>query len=183
MSLREFSKARTALMIVVLALIAAPLQAQQVCPAGLVESTPTDRFTLHDNGTVSDPVTGLMWRRCTHGQSYEASTNSCTGSITNLNWQSALQAAGASDFAGHEDWRVPNVKELASLIEFACEEPAINLTAFPDTPSGDSPQYWTATIAPWGTSVFRVLFFRGAMGNGPASESSGRAARFVRDLD
>lgn len=165
--------------------LAANLEAQaqeQVCPTGLSPTTPDGRFDIHDNGTVTDVETGLMWRRCTHGQVYDHGTSSCTGTITNLNWQSALQAAEASNFAGHEDWRMPNVKELASLIEFACEIPAINLTVFPNTPAGGSPDYWTATVGGWGTSVWRVLFNTGALSTGGPSTSAGRTARFVRDL-
>lgn len=158
-------------------------QADQTCPAGMMPTTPTDRFELHDNGTVSDPVTGLMWRRCIHGQSYDDVTNSCTGTITNLNWQDALQAAVASDYADYTDWRMPNVKELASLIEFACESPAINLTVFPNTPSFGSPDYWTASVTPWGTGVWRVLFPRGALSTGASTTVNGRAARFVRDME
>ena len=183
MDAQPFKRKKTPLLLALAAALFASIsQAQQICPPGLTPTTPTDRFQIHDDGTVSDPVTGLMWRRCTHGQVYDHGTSSCTGTITNLNWQSALQAAEASSFADHNDWRMPNVKELASLIEFACEAPAINLTVFPNSPSGGSPDYWTSTVGGWGTSAWRVLFFRGALGSDSPGTVAGRAARFVRDL-
>lgn len=43
---------------------------------------------------------------------------------------------------GYEDWRLPNSKELASLVEYACFAPAISVEAFPDTPSAS---FWTNT--------------------------------------
>lgn len=170
-------------LVLIVGFAATAAQADQICPAGMMPTTPTERFELHDDGTVSDPVTGLMWQRCIHGQSYNAATNSCTGTITNLNWQDSLQAAVASDYADYTDWRMPNVKELASLIEHACEQPAINLTVFPDTPGG-TPDYWTGSVAPWGTSVWRVVFSRGFLSTSPPTgQLAGRAARFVRDME
>ncbi len=111
---------------------------------GAFQSSTPDR-QLQDNAdfTVTDLATGLMWQQCSLGQE---ATAECTGSATTYNWQGALQAADALNaqggLAGHADWRLPNVKELRSLVDESCIEPAINETRFPNTPPA---QYWTST--------------------------------------
>jgi hypothetical protein len=52
-----------------------------------------------------------------------------------LSWGGALRQAEASTFAGYKDWRVPNGKELQSLVEVQCYAPAITLSVFPNDPS------------------------------------------------
>jgi RimJ/RimL family protein N-acetyltransferase len=92
---------------------------------------------------VLDTKTGLVWQRCSLGQSWDGT--SCVGHPFSYSWQSAFQAA--RDQKG--GWRLPNVKELHSLIEVACNDPSINETIFP---ASFSPiheywdwEYWTAT--------------------------------------
>lgn len=92
---------------------------------------PDTRYTDHGDGTVSDIATGLMWAKCSVGQS----ETDCVGDAATLNWQGALEAASSSTLAGHSDWRLPNIKELASLAALDRYGTAINTTAFPNTPS------------------------------------------------
>ena len=42
----------------------------------------------------------------------------------------------------HDGWRVPNIKELHSIVEVSCRSPAINETIFPDA---ESDYFWTAS--------------------------------------
>lgn len=103
------------------------------------------RYQPHGDGTVTDIVTGLMWKKCSEGLSGE---DCATGTIGEYTWKDAMeQAKSANDnrFAGYSDWRVPNIKELYSLIAFNKACPAINLTLFPRTSDG---WYWTSTPAP-----------------------------------
>jgi hypothetical protein len=108
-------------------------------------TTPTSQFTQHDNGTVTDNATRLIWMRCSLGQTWNGST--CEGNAIQYNWQDALLAAQAENFASFDDWRLPNVKELASIVELACYQPAINLTIFPEPTDSTETQYvyWTST--------------------------------------
>ena len=128
--------ALTCLLTLLLSTVAA--HAAQLCePANIPASTPTSQFTIHDIGTtVTDNKTGLMWKRCSEGQDWNGST--CTGIAAIYTWQTALQQVqninGTGGFAGKKDWRVPNIKELASLVEVQCSSPAINMTVFPETP-------------------------------------------------
>ncbi len=92
------------------------------------------------NGTLLDTKTGWLWKKCSEGQS----GTGCTGSSLQYTRQQALEKAKSVNnegFAGYKDWRVPTVKELASIVERQCIRPAINLTLFPNTPSDI---FWTS---------------------------------------
>lgn len=109
----------------------------QTCSSSITPTTPDSRYQDNGNGTVSDLHTGLMWQRCSVGQS----ASNCTDSAIPYTWDWALQYPqtlnSLGGFAGFSDWRLPNSKELESLVEEACHSPAINLTHFPNTPSSD----------------------------------------------
>ena len=117
-------------------LFAAALSAQICKYESIPESTPTDRFTINGNSVV-DNITNLEWQRCRLGATWDGSgcpDDGISGNDDDYNWQQALEAAESNDLNGHNDWRVPNIKELASIIEDACTAPNINLEVFPDTP-------------------------------------------------
>ena len=99
------------------------------CAPNMTASNPDADYTDHADGTVTHVPTGLMWKRCAEGQSWTGST--CTGTESYHTWAQALTQAGASSFAGHGDWRLPNYKELLSLVEECRNDPAINDTVFP----------------------------------------------------
>ena len=102
-------------------------------------STPNTRYIDHSNGTVTDSKTGLMWMKCSLGQS----GNDCaTGGTNTYNWQEALVTADGYSFAGYTDWRLPNIKELRSIVEQRCYDPSINLDVFPATPISN---VWSAS--------------------------------------
>ena len=150
--------------------IVAPLQAQ-TCNALIESSTPASRYTLNADGTAVDKRTGLMWMRCSLGQTWDGTT--CAGNAVTFNWQTALLFAEAASFAGHEDWYLPNVKELSSLTESACYEPAVNETAFPVTPNS---YYWSSTAE--ASDAWIVFSQEGS--NALLPKSSGAALRLVR---
>ncbi|MBS4096736.1 MAG: DUF1566 domain-containing protein [Sulfuricella sp.] len=104
-------------------------------------------FTDNGDGTVTDSVTGLMWDKCTWGQTNNADCSG--GSVVNWNtWAQALAraaTANGSAYKGHGDWRLPNIKELESLLKIdATSSPTIDTTAFPNTPSSSS-YFWSST--------------------------------------
>lgn len=104
-------------------------------------SKPDNIYTDHGDGTVTDNETGLMWKKCTLG----LSGNDCSiGSIRYRPWGGALTTANSNSDHGYDDWRLPNIKELASLIENACNDPAINESIFPNTPSVS---FWASSPA------------------------------------
>lgn len=119
--------------------------AHAACTAGiaaenLAESTPGADFHGFDDGTVAHLKTGLIWKRCAEGQSWNGAH--CDGTSQLVSWGGALQLSVQASDAGAVDWRVPNRKELESLVEFCGHSPAINLVQFPDTPAE---RFWTST--------------------------------------
>jgi len=93
-------------------------------------SWPDPRFTDNGNGTMTDTLTGLMWEK--------------TPSIVKGLWIDALNPANDLLLAGYSDWRLPNRKELWSLLNFESSDTAawLNEQGF----SGiQSDYYWSST--------------------------------------
>jgi len=161
-------------------MFASPAIAIQVCKASITPSAPDNRYEVHTDGTVSDLRTGLMWQQCPVGQS---GADCATGTAQVFSWDLALQYLAASNAAGgmanHSDWRLPNIKELQSLIEVSCYDPAINLNIFPNEPGL---YHWSSTPKEdaFGGDAFALTFFNGV----PFAfiRGSNRPIRLVRDI-
>ena len=141
--------------------------AMAACP-----SWPTaTRFKISADGTeVTDTRTNLIWARCSVGQTWSGTT--CTGTASTLTHEAALTTAQA-----RSGWRLPNVKELASLADRGCQSPAIDVTAFPNTSSA---VYWASSpIVGDGTKAWGVNFNFGVV-EGSNLRSGSFAARLVR---
>ncbi|MEI7841175.1 MAG: DUF1566 domain-containing protein [Methylococcaceae bacterium] len=93
--------------------------------------TPTSDFTLHNDGTTTHTKTGLMWQRCSIGQTWTGS--SCTVNALAMSYTSAMSET--STLAGYSDWRLPTLNELNTIVEYTNYNPAINLSVFPNTPN------------------------------------------------
>lgn len=105
-------------------------------PRTLERSVPTA-----DEAIVKDSVTDLVWQGCVAGLSGE---DCQTGSASALNWPQALAYCEDLGWGGHDDWRLPDGKELQSIVETRRASPAINTTAFPATPAE---QFWTSSVS------------------------------------
>ena len=137
---------------------------------------PNSRYRIQGDGTVIDTKTGLMWMQCSLGQTYEASDESCSGSVSSYDWQAALEAAGAYSFANHDDWRLPNLNELRSLVAYNRYSPSINSDIFPNTTSS---YYWSSSPDTGNSSnAWRLSFSSGS--NGDQSRTSAYYVRLVR---
>ncbi len=97
-------------------------------------------FRDNDDGTISDRATGLMWARDDSGEG--------------MDWTQALawvQKMNAEEYLGHDDWRLPNAKELQSLIDYrrapaVTGSPAIDpLFELSRLTDGNYPYFWTST--------------------------------------
>lgn len=88
------------------------------------------RFTDNGNGTVTDNLSGLMWPKTPDGNTYT--------------WEQALSSCENFSFAGYDDWRLPNIKELQSLNDESRINPPVNpLFAIPG-----GQKFWSSTSLP-----------------------------------
>jgi len=149
---------RPLLIAILLTLAFVPPASSQTCQTetAVPSTTPASRFADNGNGTMTDKSTGLMWARCPEGLS---GTACATGKAATFTWEEALIRARDSGLAGYTDWRLPNVKELSSIVEERCYDPAINLDVFPNTPAS---YFWSASpLAYSSSSAWTVYFYYG----------------------
>lgn len=114
------------------------------CLNNLATDAPNSRFTVQA-GTATDSHTGLMWLRCSLGQKWSESLNTCTANFDVANkftWNDALTITPTYQAQGFDDWRLPNKNELSSIVDRACTGPAVNETIFPGTLNAG---YWSST--------------------------------------
>jgi hypothetical protein len=100
-----------------------------------------NNYTDNGNGTISDNASRLMWMQNDNAQA--------------ISWENALSYAENFEFAGKSDWRLPNAKELQSIVDYSrspktTNSPAINpiFNCTKITNEGsidDYPFYWSST--------------------------------------
>ena len=94
-----------------------------------VRGAQTNPFYINNgDGTITDQSTRLMWQ-----QNDDAIQRA---------WESAVSYCEGLDLAGHSDWRLPNLKELLSIVDYSIWAPAIDSTYFPTT---QATRYWAST--------------------------------------
>ena len=118
----------------------------QTCVTTQTASHQDGQFIDRKDGTLLDVTTNLLWSKCNLGETYNASTDTCDGTALKYqNWSDALvatQDTTLTTIAGQSGFRLPNIKELSSIVDYRCTRPAINLTFFPTT---TNEPYWTNT--------------------------------------
>ncbi len=77
-------------------------------------------YVDNKDGTVTEKVTNRMWQQ--------------TVDYTRRNWIDSIRYCENLELAGHSDWRLPNVRELVSLVNYNKTSPAIDEEYFPKTP-------------------------------------------------
>lgn len=100
-----------------------------------------NQFVDNGDGTITDNATGLTWQKADSGKG--------------MNWQQALDYAENLEQAGHNDWRLPNAKELQSIVDYtrcpditnsAAIDPIFEVTPIKNEDGQkDYPYYWTGT--------------------------------------
>ena len=136
-------KPLSGLLLSLLAVYVLPVSAQICDYEHTPEDTPDPRYHIGTDETVTDLKTNLMWQICPAG----LTGNNCSqGKAANMNWQQALLYAEeqrSKKLTGHNDWRLPTIKELRTISNHQCNYPAVNIHVFPNTPS-----YWFWSITP-----------------------------------
>lgn len=109
-----------------------------------------NQFVDNDDGTITDEATDLMWMKYDSGN-----TNEGENGDGRLDWENALSYCEDLEYAGYDDWYLPNAKELQSIIDYTRSPDITNSAAldeiFSPTPmvnmAGDDDYgfYWTST--------------------------------------
>jgi hypothetical protein len=111
-------------------------------------------FTNNGDGTITDNCTNLEWKRCVEPDA----TTTCTGTQSVYSWANAVVRCEGLSYGGHTDWRLPNVNELLSIVNYSVSTPPINETYFPN-PSLDD--WWTSTTFAGNTTYAWAVYFGG----------------------
>ena len=114
-----------------------------ICVRGNTEYG-TNNFTVNGEGTIIDEATGLVWSQSDSG--------------SGMDWEEALawvQDRNAENFLGYDDWRLPNVKELQSIVDYSRSPDTTNSAVIDplfscsvisnEAGETDYPYYWTGT--------------------------------------
>ncbi|MBD0777901.1 DUF1566 domain-containing protein [Maribacter sp. ANRC-HE7] len=130
-------------------------------------------FVDNTDGTITDEATGLMWMQDDNGKG--------------LDWEHTLIYAEGKEFAGYSDWRLPDAKELQSIVDYerspattnsAAIDPLFNCTQITNEAGEvDYPWYWSSTTHARegkisGSAAIYVAFGK-SMGNMPSRPSEG----------
>lgn len=157
-------------------------------------------------GIAKDLTTGLIWMRCSLGQTWTGSR--CKGKAVKLNWDDAMAIPGnLGTYTGYNDWRLPSIKELSTLVycsngvtiqyegqyesddfspKSGCtgpkyergdfKRPTITQEVFPNTPAND---VWSSSpVAYVASGAWYVYFGNGTTGG--SYRSSDLRVRLVR---
>ncbi|WP_304300076.1 DUF1566 domain-containing protein [Chromatium okenii] len=154
--------------------------ASQITTAAVATILLGNRYLYNHDATVTDLITDLQWMRFSLGQKWENGT--CVGEAKEYTWEEAKQAAELINkhggYAGYQDWRLPTIDELKSLVYCSsgqpkiwndtgekCEgdyaKPTIDSGAFPNTPSS---WFWSGSPSANGANYAWGVYF----GNGYA---------------
>lgn len=113
-------------------------------------------FVTNGNGTVTDLATGRIWQRE-------------DDNIERTQTDAVSYCQGLS-LGGKNDWRLPNIKELHSIIDLRVTNPAIDADVFPNiNPS----YYWSATQYGSGSSLAWYADFYNGLGGTTGSSADG----------
>jgi hypothetical protein len=112
---------------------------------GIYSGRLVNNMVLYSNGTVKEFDTELMWQQ--------------EDDNIEKKWNDAISYCKGLSLGGYNDWRLPNISELQSIIDKTGGIPTINTTYFPNT---NSSSYWSSTTpASYNPYAWHVSFYNG----------------------
>lgn len=126
---------------------------------------------------VRDIKTGLIWRRCALGQTWQ-NNRGCVGEVELMRRAEVEEKARLLG----EKWRLPTLDELLTLVDDRCQPPVINTKIFGkvrDT-TGEGANYLTASIYLEGDAAIPTLFYTIDLLNGSVDAHTKGFAGAVR---
>jgi hypothetical protein len=139
------------------------------------------RLADNKDGTVTDTFTGLMWMK----NSVDTDGHGQKPAPHYPDLCEALAYCENLTFAGHDDWRLPNLRELHSLVDYGRANPAID-PVFGALPRSLDTTYWSSTtVTAIPDSAWLVFFDLGRVSSYEFEhrKRDGSYARAVRSLD
>jgi hypothetical protein len=129
-----------------------------VADDGTIRAGAALNYVDNGDGTITDLNTGLMWEKKSNDGGlhhkddlYYWSGNGAQETI--CDWLDDVNAEGGPGFANYSDWRIPNVKELKSIIDYEQYGPPVDAVfndcspgcTIPSCSCTASSSYWSAT--------------------------------------
>ena len=116
---------------------------------------PNPRFTVDGTGNcITDNLTGIMWARQDGGF---------------RTWQLGLDFANSLDLCGFSDWRMPNRKELLSLVNYGAANIGIDLLSNGFTFQVESVLWSSSSVAGSAAEAWTLIVLPGVLSQGPKS--------------
>jgi hypothetical protein len=111
---------------------------------GILQKGTARSYTDNLDGTITDNSTGLVWEKLTSDATIHNFNNSYTWADA---FAAKIAALNTANFAGHSDWRLPNINELLTLVDWGKVNPAID-SVFNNGTNNSFTQldiYWSST--------------------------------------
>ena len=106
---------------------------------------------IKKDGVVIDLSTALFWQ--------DDYTDATEGASTHMTWRQSIDYCENLELGGYNDWRLPNINELYSIMDYNNSEPIVNniFSQLPDVPG----YLWSSTSTNAGLDAFGVSFYEG----------------------